>query len=77
MSQIDVAEAKRDLDHLLKRASKGEEVVIMKDGRPLARLTTPRSSPERKERQFGSVEGEIWMSDDFDEPLDDFEEYME
>lgn len=76
MSQIDVAEAKRDLDQLLERVSRGEEVVITKEGRPLARLTAPISASTRQQRQFGSIEEEIWMSDDFDEPLDDFEEYM-
>ena len=74
MSQIDVTEAKRDLDQLLERASQGEEVVITKEGRPLARLTAPISTSTQQQRQFGSVEGEIWMSEDFDEPLDDFEE---
>ncbi|TAE25190.1 MAG: DUF2281 domain-containing protein [Candidatus Kapaibacterium sp.] len=29
-----------------------------------------------KPRVFGSLEGQIWMSDDFDAPLEDFEEYM-
>jgi antitoxin (DNA-binding transcriptional repressor) of toxin-antitoxin stability system len=77
MSPIDVAEAKRDLDQLLERASQGEEVVITKKGRPLARLTAPTSTLTRQQRQFGSIEGEIWMNEDFDEPLDDLEEYME
>jgi len=75
-SQIDVAEAKRDLDQLLEWASQGEEVLITKEGRPLARLTAPLSSSTRQQRQFGSIEGEIWMSEDFDEPLDDFEEHV-
>lgn len=74
MSHVDIAQAKRDLDHLLQRASKGEEVVITKEGRPLARLTAPISTSTRQQRQFGSIEGEIWMSEDFDEPLDDFGE---
>jgi antitoxin component of RelBE/YafQ-DinJ toxin-antitoxin module len=30
----------------------------------------------RKPVEFGRLKGKIWMSDDFDEPLDDFEEYM-
>ena len=30
----------------------------------------------KKVPQFGCMKGEIWMSDDFDEPLDDFKEYM-
>jgi prevent-host-death family protein len=76
MSEIDVAEAKRDLDQLLERASRGEEVVITKEGRPLARLIAPISASTRQQRQFGSIDGEIWMSEDFDEPLNDFEEYM-
>jgi len=75
MPQIDVAEAKRDLDALLERASQGEDVLITKNDRPLARLTAPPSTQRKDERQFGSVEGEIWMSEDFDEPLDDFEAY--
>jgi hypothetical protein len=25
---------------------------------------------------FGSAEGKVWMSDDFDAPLDDFDDYM-
>ena len=75
MPQIDVADAKRDLDQLLERASQGEDVLITKEGRPLARLTAPLSTSTRQQRQFGSIEGEIWMSEDFDEPLDDFEEY--
>jgi len=69
MSQIDVAEAKRDLDQLLERASQGEEVVITKEGRPLARLTAPISTSTRLQRQFGSIEGEIWMSEDFEKYL--------
>lgn len=31
---------------------------------------------ERKVMQHGCLTGNIWMSDDFDEPLEDFEEYM-
>lgn len=76
MPRIDVAEAKRDLDALLERAARGEDVVITKNDRPLARLTALPSTQRKQERQFGSIEGEIWMSEDFDEPLDDFEEYM-
>jgi hypothetical protein len=35
------------------------------------------NSPEKKPPQFGSANGSIRMSDDFDEPLSDFAEYME
>jgi len=76
MPTIDVAQAKRQFDQLLERVSQGEEVVITKNNRPLARLTAPPPRQQNPKREFGSVEGEIWMSDDFDAPLDDFWEYM-
>ncbi len=34
-----------------------------------------KSEPKPK-RQFGILKGKIWMSDDFDAPLEDFKEYM-
>ena len=37
---------------------------------------TPNPSPERVLRGYGKFAGKIWMSDDFDAPLDDFKEYM-
>jgi hypothetical protein len=35
-----------------------------------------KNSPTIKEREFGFAKGKIEMSDDFDEPLDEFKEYM-
>ena len=31
---------------------------------------------ESKLRQFGLLKGKMWMSPDFDEPLEDFKDYM-
>jgi antitoxin (DNA-binding transcriptional repressor) of toxin-antitoxin stability system len=73
MSHVDVEHAKACLDQLLDRVARGEEVVITKSDRPVARLSAVTG--ERR-RTFGSIEGEIWMSEDFDDPLDDFQEYM-
>jgi len=75
MPQVDVSQARRQFDQLLERAFRGEDVLITKDDRPFARITAPSASGKKRKRQFGSVEGEIWMSDDFDEPLDEFQEY--
>ncbi len=36
-----------------------------------------RREPTKRKRQFGSGKGMFVMSDDFDEPLDDFKEYMQ
>ena len=73
MSQIDVDQAKSCLDELIEQVSRGEEVVITKGNQPVARLS---AIVKERRRQFGSVKGEIWMSEDFDEPLDDFRDYM-
>ena len=39
--------------------------------------TTPEKKAVRPPLEFGCLAGKIWMADDFDEPLDDFKEYME
>jgi antitoxin (DNA-binding transcriptional repressor) of toxin-antitoxin stability system len=74
MHQVDIEEAKTNLTDLIDAAVNGEEVVIAKDAHHLVRLVPvprPQSRP-----QFGSARGLIAMSDDFEEPLEDFEEYM-
>lgn len=73
MSHIDVKQAGLRLEELIEQASRGEVVIITKNDRPFARLS---SAEGKRQRQFGSVKGKIWMSDDFDEPLEDFREYM-
>lgn len=72
MPHVDVDQAKSRLEELIERVARGEDIVITKRSRPVARLSAVTT---KRQRQFGSVEGEIWMSDDFDEPLDDFQEY--
>lgn len=73
MAYIDVDQAKSRLDELIEQVARGEEVVLTKSNQPVARLS---AVTEKRQRQFGSVDGEIWMSEDFDEPLNDFQEYM-
>jgi antitoxin (DNA-binding transcriptional repressor) of toxin-antitoxin stability system len=50
----------------------GDEVIIAKDNKPVVKLV-PLSGGHWKP---GSAKGQIWMSDDFDAPLEDFEDYM-
>jgi len=50
-------------------------VLIVKDGQPIVQLV-PIASPQRRP-QFGSAKGPVVMADDFDAPLEDFEEYMQ
>lgn len=59
--------AKTALSQLVDRAAAGEEIVIAKAGRPLARLVPieARSVPRRP----GAWKGQVWIAEDFDAPL--------
>jgi prevent-host-death family protein len=63
-------EAKTQLSKLAERASQGEEIVIARNGRPVARLV---AMPARKPVHFGWAAGEIEIRDNFDDPLPEFE----
>lgn len=67
-------EAKSQLSKLVARAEAGEEIVIARDGRPAVRLTPVSSERETwTSRAAGMWRGQIWISDDFDEPMPDLE----
>ena len=63
-------EAKTHLSRLVDEAAAGEEIVIAKSGRPVARLVPIKDEP-RPRRTFGQMKGKIWIADDFDDPLPD------
>jgi len=67
---INLYDAKTNLSQLVDRASAGEEIVIAKAGRPLARLV-PLQAPSRAPRVPGALKGEIEIAPDFEAPLPD------
>ena len=67
-TQVNLYEAKAKLSELVDRAMAGEEIVVAKSGKPKVRLVPVKAKPVRK---FGLMKGEVWMSEDFDEPLPD------
>ena len=67
MRQVNIHEAKTHLSRLVEEVAAGEEIVIAKAGRPIAKLV-PLAS-ELEPRQLGSLRGKIWLADDFDAPL--------
>jgi prevent-host-death family protein len=73
MERVNVHEAKTHLSRLLERVERGETVVIARAGTPIAVLS-PYEPPPVRERTPGRWRGEVWMSDDFDAPLPEFEE---
>jgi prevent-host-death family protein len=68
---VTVTEAKTQLSSLLARVADGEEIVIRRGRRPVAKIIA--YAPERKPRKPGALKGKIWMSDDFDEPDEEIE----
>jgi prevent-host-death family protein len=67
MSIVNTYEAKSQLSKLIDRAAAGEEIIIARAGKPVARLTayTPPNHP----RVGGQWSGRIQMAHDFDAPL--------
>jgi prevent-host-death family protein len=63
--QMNIYEAKSRLSQLLDQAVAGEDVVIARAGKPVARLVPVERPPRR--RQPGSLRGKIWVAPDFDE----------
>jgi prevent-host-death family protein len=67
ITTVNVHEAKTQLSQLLLRISMGEEVIIAKAGKPVARLVPFAAAP--KPRVAGSAQGQVWIAPDFDAPL--------
>jgi len=68
-SVVNIYEAKTQLSKLVDQAANGEDVIIARNGKPLARLTTLKL--EKHSFVFGLLEGEGWIADDFNDPLPD------
>lgn len=71
MQTINIHEAKTHLSRLLEQVAGGEEIVIAKAGKPVARLVPLEAIP--KKRQLGLLKGKLNVLDDFDAPLTDAE----
>jgi prevent-host-death family protein len=68
---VTVTEAKTQLSNLIERVSDGEEIVIRRGQKPVAKLV--RYDEPAVPRRMGDLQGQIWMSDDFDEPDEEIE----
>jgi prevent-host-death family protein len=73
MIQVGMHEAKTQLSKLVERAEAGEEVVIARNGKPVARLV-PVATRNSLESVRGALRGRIKIADDFDELPDEIAE---
>jgi antitoxin (DNA-binding transcriptional repressor) of toxin-antitoxin stability system len=77
-SFISVAEAQGRLTELVENLIPGQELFLTLNDCPIAKLVRTNYLPTAEPRKPGSAAGKIlFMSDDFDAPLEDFKEYME
>lgn len=61
---VNVHDAKTNLSRLLERVERGEEIVIARAGKPIARLCPIARRPQR--RRLGKYVGQIEIAEDFD-----------
>ena len=64
---VNIHEAKTHLSRLVERVEAGEEIVIARAGRPIARLVPYRA--RTKPRTPGLWRGQGWIAEDFDAPI--------
>jgi prevent-host-death family protein len=69
--QVNLYEAKTQLSSLVERAAKGEEIVIAKAGKPMARLVVFAPQPSQPRKPGGNFMKITYIADDFDAPLPD------
>lgn len=82
MHNIDISELTPQMQQLLSNIQSGEELLITSENQPIAKIVlvngqdSESNGAKRKRRRAGTAKGNFWMSPDFNEPLEDFAEYM-
>jgi prevent-host-death family protein len=75
VTTVAIEQAQKELSRLIDDVALGERIVITKNQVPVAELV-PVTRPVPKPT-FGSAKGMVTMSEDFDAPIDDFQDYMD
>lgn len=68
VKQVNVHQAKTQLSKLLAEVEAGQEIVVARDGKPVAKLV-PFAAPSGKRLRTGDWKGRITIADNFDAPL--------
>ena len=69
MQTVNIHAAKTHLSRLLDAAASGEEILIARAGRPVARLVPLEGTAAPQQRQLGRLAGQVTVPKDFDAPL--------
>jgi prevent-host-death family protein len=73
MQTFDIHAAKTQLSRLMDAAAGGEEIIIVRAGKPVARLVPLAPPAGGKRRVLGRLNGQFTIPDDFDAPLSEEE----
>ena len=77
MQTITIEEAQAHLAEILQKLQPGEEVVITRDGQPVATIKATAPAPQRKPRQPGTLKRTVlYIAPDFDAIPEGFEDYL-
>jgi prevent-host-death family protein len=68
MEITNIHEAKTHLSRLIERVAAGEEIILGKAGKPIARLVPFRQAGAHPKRKAGAWKGKVRISTDFDKP---------
>jgi prevent-host-death family protein len=68
---VNLHAAKTHFSRLVDAAAAGEEIIIAKAGKPVAKLVPLSSREERPKRRLGLLSGQATIPADFDAPLPD------
>jgi prevent-host-death family protein len=71
MRTVNIHAAKTHLSRLVEDAAGGEEIIIAKAGKPMARLVPLKDEPKPR-RKLGTLNGKGWIGENFDDPLPDW-----
>ena len=71
MHITNISEAKATLSKLVEKVLKGDEVIIGKAGKPVAKLVPYDLDSSPRQLGVGKWQGKIWMADDFDDLPED------
>lgn len=73
---VPIAEAKAKFSELVKRVEAGEEVLLTRHGKVVARLGPPVAGKRDRQKLIGALRGKVWMAEDFDDLGSEWDEYI-
>lgn len=74
MQITNISDAKASLSKLIEKVLKGDEVIIGKAGKPVAKLVPYDLETSPRQLGVGNWHGKIWLADDFDELPEEIEQ---